>query len=311
MTGLKVEIRGCNDTVWPVHGRGSSGPVRMGKGQVEGLFEAPVRTAWVSSATQSGGTMKGKWNEYRDLSLGFHILGGQDHAAVYSAFRMAFDYREDEWDHDAELAHIDVTSEHSGTRTLDVQLYEQADYNPGIDPLTQKYGNLILPLRAGQPMYYETPVVTSWSTSSSAGSGLIEVENPTDQIMRHKWILTRGQWTLPDVSWEGKKGERRPGLSKLSGRDDSSRAILMPTIGVLEGGCTVDLDPMKLMVRDAADTNLLGRMPVPGRYFEYAIPPYTQKQFLPVSVTNAPAGGAMVQLVQPRLWSLPVGGELW
>ena len=90
---------------------------------------------------------------------------------------------------------------------------------------------------------------------------------------------------------------------------DSTRDIVMPTIGVIQGGATVDLDPEELPVRDAHGTNLQGQMPVPGRYFDYEIPPHTQPLELPVSVTNAPAGGAMVQLVQPRLWPLPIGGQ--
>lgn len=311
MGSLTVEVRGCDGSFWSVHGPGSGAEgVHMGHEQVEGLFDAPVRTAWVSSAHQSGGTMKGKWFEIRDMSLGFHVLGGVGHADVDSRFRMAFDYREDEWDHDAELTHIDVTSEQSGTRTMDVQLYQAPDFNPGVDPLVLSHANPIVPLRAGQPMWYEPDVITAWSTAASSGSGTVIVSNPTDQPMRHKWIVTRGDWTLPDVSWQGKKGYRVPGVDKLTGRDDSSRAILMPTIGVLEGGATVDLDPMKLMVRDAHDTNFLGRLPVPGQFFQYVIPPYTPETELPVSVTGAPAGGAMVQCVQPRRWSRPLGLEL-
>lgn len=307
---MTINVLGCDGSFWRVHGPGSGKQgVVLGKDQVQGLFDAPVRTSWVSSAHQSGGTMKGMWHEVRDLALGFHVseqmVPGGDQLDIGSRFRQAFDYREDQWDHDAKLAQIEVIADE--LRTLDVQLYEHQDFNPGIDPLVMKYENQILPLRAGQPMWCEEDVVTSWSTSASAGSGTVKVSNPTDQPMRQKWIITRGDWVLPDVSWEGASFRRTPGVSKLTGRDDRNRAILMPTIGALEQGATVDLDPMKLMVRDVAGTPLLGRMPVPGRYFEYVIPPKTQEQTLPVSVTNAPAGGAMVQLVQPRRWSRPIG----
>ncbi|MFF1531506.1 hypothetical protein, partial [Cellulomonas sp. NPDC058312] len=144
-----------------------------------------------------------------------------------------------------------------------------------------------------------------------SGSGSVIVSNPTDQPMKQKWIVTRGNWTLPDVSWRGKPGARFRGIDKLRARDDSNRMILMPPIGAIQGGATVDLDTdNELMVRDAHNTNLLGQMPVPGRYFMYVIPPYTQETELPVSVTGAPAGGAMVKLVQPRRWSTPRGMEL-
>jgi hypothetical protein len=62
------------------------------------------------------------------------------------------------------------------------------------------------------------------------------------------------------------------------------------------------------MFRDANNTNLLGQLA--GKFFNYAIPPYTPQAGLPVSYTGAPAGGAMVQLVQPRRWSRPWGLEL-
>ncbi|OXM19351.1 hypothetical protein [Rhodococcus qingshengii] len=311
MASMTINIHGTDGSFWPVHGEdaGTEG-VDLGVDQVKGLFDSPVRTSWVAANAESGGTMKGMWNDWRDLALGFHVsadrVAGGDQEDIDSRFRQAFDYRVDQWDHDAKLACIEVITENS-TRFLDVQLYEQPDFDPGIDPLVVEYSNPIIPLRAGQPHYYEDDYVTKWSTGSSSGSGEIEVWNPTDQPMRHKWIGTRGDWILPDVSWEGPPGKRRPGVSKLSGRNDANRSIVMPSIGALEGGFTVDLDPMKLMVRDAANTNLLGRMPVPGRFFEYVIPPKTQKQTLRVSVTNAPAGGAMIQLVQPRRWSRPIG----
>lgn len=310
---IQIIAHGGDSSTWHVHGPNSGAEgVSMGKDQVKGLFAAPVRTAWKSGARQIGGRPKARWYDPRDLSLGFHIVAARvtaaDQETIMSQFRQAFDYREDDWDHDAVLPRLQVITDRSD-RSLDVQLHAHPDMDPGIDPLVSGHANPVLPLRAGMPFYYETPVTTSWSTASSSGSGNITVSNPTDLPMMHKWVLTRGNWTLPDRSWEGPKHHRRPGVSKLTGRDDSTRAIVMPTIGVVQGGATVDLDPDELMVRDAHDTNLLGQMPVPGRYFEYVIPPWTQEQTLPVSVTGAPAGGAMVQLIQPRYWSEPIGGQ--
>ena len=312
-----INIHGCDGSFWPVHGgpnEGSEG-VALGQDQVKGIYEAPVRTEWAGTARGDGGMLKGKWNEWRDMALGFHVAAargrGSSQATIESRFRRAFDYREDQWDHDSHLAMVEFITEESGTRWLDVQLYEQPDFDPGIDSLVVGHGNPIMPLRAGQPMWYQPDVVTQWSTSGSSGSGEIVVSNPTDQPMKQKWIITRGNWTLPDVSWEGPPGARRRGVDKLRGRDDRNRMILMPPIGAIQGGATVDLDTdNELMVRDAHNTNLLGQMPVPGRFFMYVIPPYTQEQKLPVSVTSAPAGGAMVKLVQPRRWSTPRGMEL-
>lgn len=314
MPSMTINIHGCDGSFWPVHGEdaGSEG-VWLGEDQVKGLFSVPGRTYWKSSQRQIGGTMKGLWYDPRDLSLGFHIVAGRvrggDQEDILSRFRQAFDFREDQWDHDSRLARIEVIAPSGSARFLDVQLYEMQDFDPGRDPLAMGHGNPVMPLRAGMPFYYEEPEITTWSTTGASGTGEIEVENPTDQPMLQKWIVTRGDWTLPDVSWEGPPYNRQPGVSKMTGRDDRDRKILLPSITALEGGATVDLDAMELMIRDAADTNLLGRMPVPGRFFEYCIPPKTQRQTLPVSVANAPAGGAMVQLVQPRWWSEPIGGQ--
>lgn len=309
---LTVKIHGQDGSFWPVHGddEGTCG-VWLGQDQVKGLHDAPVRTAWRSGAREAGGHMKGMWHDVRDISLGFHVTSqhGGDMEDIESRFRMAFDYREDAWDHDSKLARIEVATPNS-VRSLDVQLYDTPDYDPGTDPLLVEYGNPILPLRAGQPFWYEDDEITH-VFAQTAGPYEIEVENPTDLPMLQKWICTIADWVLPDVSWEGPPGARRPGISKLTGRDDSQRAIIMPHLTALNGGATVDLDPMKLMVRDKHNTNLLGQMPVPGMFFEYVIPPYTQRQTLPLSVTNVPAGGAMVQLVQPRLWSRPYGLRKW
>ncbi|WP_040815047.1 hypothetical protein [Nocardia concava] len=311
--GLTIILHGCDGSTWHVHGEGAGREgVYFAKDQIEGLFVPPTRTAWASGARQVGGKMKGRWYDPRDLKLGFHLVSARvpdgDQETLISQFFQAVDFREDDYDWDAVLPRLQVISPKSD-RWLNVQLWQQQDFNPGIDPLMRNHANPSLPLRAGMPFYQEDPVVTTWSTSSTSGSGFITVSNPTPVPMNHKWILTRGTWTLPDRSWEGPKHRRVLGTSKRTGRDDSARDILMPPIGTVQGGATVDLDPEQLMVRDAHGTNLLGQMPVPGRYFEYEIPPWTQPTQLPVSVTGAPAGGAMVQLVQPRLWPLPIGGQ--
>lgn len=314
MPGTKVEILGCDGSYWCVYGDGQGDQgVYLAQNQVAGIYDAPVRQTWTASANQTGGTLKGMWHDYRDISLGFHVLKTSSSRMedIESRFRMAFDFRLDQWDHDARLARIRFTTDLSGVRDLEVQLFEAPDFDLSRDPTARQYGNPILPLRAGQPMWFETPDVSqTWSTATASGDGSLKVKNPTNRPMLHKFVGTRGQWTLPDFSWSGKPGFRVRGVDKLSGRNDSSRTILMPTIGALEGGFTVDLDPMAIQVRDAHDTNLLGRMPVPGRYFTHVIPPYTPETELPVSVVGAPAGGAMIQLVQPRLWTRPLGLEL-
>ncbi|WP_330253144.1 hypothetical protein OG874_00565 [Nocardia sp. NBC_00565] len=313
MAGLTVILHGGDGSTWHVHGDGAGAEgVWCAYNAMKGVWDPPVRTAWASGARQRGGKPRGRWYDPRDLDLGFHLVAsrvpGGDQESLMSAFRNAFDFREDDYDFDAVLPRIQVISQKS-TRDIDVQLRQHIDFDPPTDPVRRQHADPVLPLRAGNPFYYETPEISTWSTGSSSGSGTVPVWNPTPIPMFHKWILTRGDWTLPDRSIEGPKHHRFIGSSKRTGRDDSGRDILIAPIGTVQGGATVDLDPDALMIRDAHGTNMLGQMPVPGMYFEYEIPPWTQPLELPVSVTNAPAGGAMVQLVMPRLWPLPIGGQ--
>jgi hypothetical protein len=106
---------------------------------------------------------------------------------------------------------------------------------------------------------------------------------------------------VPDFSWKGGRYNRRPGGAY------KDRVIPMPAITDAQGGCVVSLDQKDLMVRDVHYTNMLPLLG--GKYFMHVIPPYTPKTLLPVSYTNAPAGGAMIQCVQPRRWSRPWGLE--
>lgn len=299
---------------WIVHGPGQGNKgVYLSQDQVKGLFEAPVRQVWDASAQQIGGTLRGMWRDVRDISLGFHVTDRAGPIDVALArFRKAFSYRKDRWDPNAVLPRIEVTSDLSGSRSLDVQLYEAPDFDPGTDPLVTGYGNPILPLRAGQPNYYAPDVITSFTAGTASASGTVTVSNPTPLPMYHKFVVTRCQATLPDKSWTGPPNARVPGVDNLSGRNDSARTILLPLLTALHGGATVDVEHLtadRLMIRDASDQNMLGQMPVPGMYFTYEIPSWTQAQTLPVSYTNAPAGGAMIQCIQPRRWPEPFGGE--
>lgn len=314
-TGLTVILHGGDGSTWHVHGNGQGAEgIWCAKDQMKGFWEAPVRSAWASGARQRGARPKGHWYDARDMEIGFHlvperILNG-DQADLMSRFWRAVGYREDDYDWNSVLPRFEVISPAGESRWLDVQKREHNDFNPGVDPLIRRHANPILNLRAGQPFFYQDPDVSTWTTGSTSGSGTLTVWNPTPMPMFHKIILTRGEWTVGDRSIEGPEYHRFFGRSKRTGRDDSERDILIAPITEVQGGATIDLDPDELMVRDAHGTNLLGQMPVPGMFFEYEIPPYTQPLEIPVSVTNAPVGvGAMAQLVMPRLWPEPIGGQ--
>lgn len=297
---------GGNGAEFTTHGEGAGAEgIWSAQGQVKGIYDAPVKTTWKTGAFQDGSTQKAKKVQHRDMELGFHCVetdlpprSAEDNE---SEFRKIFDYEIDPYDDDPEPTTIHLETERSGERRLDVLMYQEPIFETDVDPLEQQYINLILRLRAGQPMWYEPDQITEFKSGATSATGLIEVENRTDQPMRHSWILTRATWTLPDVSWKGGKYRRRPGGVY------KDRTIEMFPITEAQGGVVVSLDKKKLMVRDHNFTNCLPLLK--GKFFQFVIPPYTPKQYLPISYKDAPAGGAMAQLVQPQLWSRPWGLE--
>lgn len=275
-------------------------------GQVRGIYDAQVKTTWKTGAFQDGSVQKAKKVLHRDMELGLHITetrrsGFRLAEENESEFRKIFDYAVDEWDDDPEPTTLHMETEQSGERKIDVLLSEAPICEPDLDPLEQQYFNLILKLRAGQPMWYEDNVTTDFKSGLTAAEGYIDISNPTDQPMRHKWIFTRGTWTVPDFSWKGGRYKRRPGGVH------QTRTITLPPLTDVEGGAVVSLNSRDMHIRDVHYTNLLPLLG--GQFFHYVIPPYTQRQRLPISYVDAPAGGALAQLVQPRLWSRPWGLE--
>lgn len=269
-------------TVFHVHGDsvGLEG-VTLGKDQVDGLWDAPVKTTYRAGAYQDGSRYRGRRNPHRDLILGFHVKDTETSYELNdSEFRRTFKYGPDLHATTVVPTTIEVETTLSGTRKLDVFMYEDPDFAPGIDPIKQQYGNLILKLRAPQPMWYEDDA-TSFTT----------VSNPTDQYCRHKWVLPAGSYAVPDYQWVGDEGSRAPGGAN-GGRTIS---VTMPA-----GGGVISLDRNDLMVRAASGANLLPTLG--GKYFMYPIPPYT-----PPTPFQAGGGG---QLVMPRRWSRPWGLEM-
>jgi len=285
-------------TVFHVHGdqAGAEG-VYLAQGQVQGLYDSPVKTTWKAGAFQTGATFRGRRFEHRDLVLGFHIMETLTSWEFNdSEFRRSFDFEVDPWDPDYEPTIVEVETELSGVRKLDVLLHEAPDFDAPVDPIRQQHGNLILKLRAGEPFWYTDDIVSEFSGSGASGSGVVTVSNPSDQTAFHKWVLSPGNWTLPDREWSGPKGAR----SVVGSRNVNNIAVTQAN-----GGAVVDLDRNELMFRDVNNTNLLAQLA--GKFFEYPIPPYTPPVDLPVSYTGGPAN---LQVRIPQRWSRPWGMEM-
>jgi hypothetical protein len=293
--------------VFHTHGEGAGEEgVWNGQGQVKGIFYSPIQTSYKTGAFQEGSTLKSvKWL-HRDLMMGFHITETQDRRMEdnESDFLGIFEYEPDQWDDKPEPTTLHIDTIKSGERRLDVMMHDAPDLESDVDPLEQQYLNPILKLRAAQPHWYQPDHRTKFSGGQGSASGFIEVSNPTDRPMKIKWILTRGQWNIPDFSWKGAKYSRRPGGVY------KDRIISLQPITDVQGGAVISLDTANdLMVRDHNYTNALPTLLPNGQHFIHQIPPYTPKTLLPISYTGAPAGGAMATLVQPRRWTAPWGRD--
>lgn len=300
---LKIEIYGQNDEYICVHGDGAGTQgIYLGEGQVAGLYDAPEKQTWKAGARTIGAKQKGRKIMARDLELGFLCKETLTKTAEEneSYLVQAIGYDLDEWDDDAKYARLRVTTSMSGPRDLDIVQYEEPDLSPDRDPIADQLINPVLKLRSGNPDWY-TDDVTSHGFWVDDGWQEMTVENPTPRPMMHRWVATPGVWTLPDFSWRGPKWNRRPG------GDYSDRYITCPEITAADGAMYIDLDKTELPARSANGTNLSARFA--GQFFMWLIPPYTQRQTLPVYCGDVPDEGAELRLIQPRRWPRPWGGE--
>lgn len=304
---VRATLIGTDSTRWDVAGfEGSTPPqgVEIDPAQIDGIYDAPFETEWDESADGIGAVqIGGARYKARDIVLGFHIFDDEYSSSApgeaESAFRKAFPTQRDPWDDDFTLAQLWIESSLSGTRKLYVQAHEAPEVPLNRDPLRDEYFNVKYLLRAGQPLWDSGEVMKFFQSSSTSASGTIEVANPTDMPMRQTWRLTRATWTLPDPSWSGAAGKRVPGGAF------PSRTLPLPPILDTDGGVVITRDRAKLHATTFTGANFLVRMQ--GKWLQFDIPPYTPKTLLPISYTDAPAGGARAELYQPRLWSRPWG----
>ncbi|MFD6400827.1 hypothetical protein [Nocardia sp. NPDC060249] len=301
----KVEVFGVDDSHFIINGPGVSPNLFMAS-DVKGIYDAPVTTKYKSSAYQRGSTYQGKKYEQRDITMGVHIKGQDpaDWEDLDSRWRAAWDYEPDPFNPASKLAKMSITTPRSGTRSLYLALTDSPVTESKYDPHLTRTSLLPMTLVAEQPFWFEDRYEDECSDYFQTGStgtseGFVTISNPTDVPMYLKWVVTRGKWTLPDRQLLGPKYARIP-----SG-EWANRKIILPDLTALQGGARVDVDPMKLMIRDFNDTNIIGAMN--GIFFMHKVPPFTQAQEVPVKVENAPVGGARVEVFCPRRWTRPWG----
>lgn len=300
----RIEVLGQNDEYLCVHGDGAGDRgVYLAESQVAGIYDSPEKQVWKSGSRQIGSKQKNRKIVARDMDLGFICKETATHTAEEneSYLVQAIGYGLDQWDDHAKYARLRVTTDMSGPRDLDIVQYEEPDFSPKQDPIMHQMLNPLLKLRSGNPDWYSADVVSTQTWADDGWKDVV-VENPTPRPMLHRWVATKGTWTIPDFSWRGGKGERYPGGVH------SDRFISCPTITDSDGGMVIETDLQELMARSANDTNILARFA--GQFFKYAIPAYTQRQTMRVYCEDVPEEGAVIQLVQPRRWPRPWGLEL-
>lgn len=300
----RIELFGQDDQQLIVHGEGEGDRGVYLAEDPAGLWWTPEKQTWTSGARAIGSKQKNRKILHRDMELPFLVKATAAHTfednLSYLVQAVGFDL--DPWDDDAKYARLAITTEISGTRYIDMVQYKEPDFDPAQDPIGHQFGEITLNVRVGDSDWYGDTVVESYEFTDN-GSAEIWVENPCPRPMLHFWRVTEGKWFIPDFSWRGKRGFRRPGGS------DENRYV---TVEVEEVDGVTEIRPAdrsRLMIENEHETNILGRQSSRG-FFLYEIPPYTPRQPLTVELQNIPDWGARVELHQPRRWTAPWGEEL-
>lgn len=297
-----IEILGQNDESIPIHedNEGERG-VHLAYDGVDALFNAsPEKQTWKSGARSKGSKPRNRKILHKDFDLDFKVKATREYSYEFneSYLLQAVGWELDPYDDDAKYARIRVTTDLSGPRDLDIVQYEEPDYSPKRDPVAQQFGEITLKIRCGDPDWYEDDWISGYEFTG-ADEGWVEVWNPTPRAVLQTWGVTPGVWSFPDYSWRGKPGDRRPG------GDQIGRIISSVEVVDTDGYTQFNRDRDKLPAVNENDTNITNRMQ--GQFVLNEIPPYTQKQRIPVWKEDS--GEGRIELIQARRWTRPWGQE--
>ncbi|WP_280404963.1 phage tail protein [Nocardia brasiliensis] len=289
MARTLVEVEGCNGSWFTISGVGlGEQGVWLGT-DVEGIYDAPVRTIYASHASQIGSTYYAKRNLQRDIVFGVAIGNTESRSWQEndSEWRKAWSYSED--------TKLWITTEDS-RRFLKLRISEQPQFTPEHDPNMTKVEKVVMTCVAADPWWYEEPVTDSFVATGASSSGVVTVSNPTDQEIWLEWVLQGpGRWVIPDYSWGDNRFRRA--------EEDKYRKISTPRANPNQV-FWINTDPFADQLRDLNGSQVWSLMN--GVTFLYPIPPWTPDTDIPVSVTEA-AAGVGLQVRCPRNWSRPWG----
>ena len=305
LDAFEVVIFGVDGTRWDVHGplAGRQG-VWIAEGQLDGLLDAPFESAW-SETARGGGVnhIRDRWVP-RDMTAGFHVNGEGEpvpgtREAAFARAMTTPPYRHSP---SKRTARMRVTTDLSGEREIGFRALEVPDLSIGRDVLADAYVNPVYTLRAPRLFWSsgEVDPIPYFEAPSTSGSGVVWVENPGDVPAQYTVVLTPGRWALPDPSWVGEIGAVAPGGVH------ANRTITV-NVPVATGGAVVSRDPRRIPIAAADGSNLMS--PQQGQFLVYDLPPWTPPTALPISVSNAPSGGARAEYHIERRWTRAWGME--
>ncbi|OHD15059.1 MAG: hypothetical protein A2Y38_25955 [Spirochaetes bacterium GWB1_59_5] len=284
MAKTLVELEGHNGAWFTLAGDGAGEQGAWLGTDLEGIYDAPVRTIYTEHAHQIGASYAGLRRLRRDIVFGVTVVNTDSDtwSDNDSEWRKAWSYTAD--------SKLWIETEDS-RRYLKLRLAEQPLFKPAHDPHQTRMERVVMTCVAGDPWWYEEDETDTWTLASGTeGAGTVTVSNPTDQEIWLKWVLQGpGRWLLPDFSWKNDEW--------------AERKISMP-LQVAGQEFRVDTDPFEDQLRDPNGSQVWALMN--GVTFLHSVPPYTPETELPISVSEAEAG-VLAQVRCPRTWSRPWG----
>lgn len=296
MPDTLVELEDIRGNLFTLAGPGQGDRGIVLGTDVDGIYDAPVKTIQNSHAFQTGSTYGGKRNLQRDIVFGVyahHDDGEKNWSFNDSEWRKGWSYEQD--------CKLWITTEDS-RRYLKLRMSQHPEFKPEHDPNGTQIEKVVMTCVANDPWWYEKNDVTDlWEspTSTLNGSinyGTVSVSNPTDVPIWLKYVVHgAAKPMLPDFSFGDDRYERA--------EIDADRKLWLPKI---TAGDTIVYDT------DEEADQATSRLKIPywqqmnGVTFCYPIPPYTKKIQLPVGMTLA-AAGMGIQVRCPRPWSRPWG----
>ena len=280
------ELTGADGSHWRISGPGSGRQgVTLNPG-LEGAFDPPVKTLWITGPF--GQNYRGKRYQRREIIFSTQVYdrGVETWHTIDSRWRQA-------WDYDVESVLSVTTSD--GTRSIKLRLLEEPKPYGKKDPHLLHDETVVMTVAAEVP-FWEMPAREYIAEIPSSSDEVVtfDIHNDGDIPVFPKWVLTGGAlYTLPDFSWGNDMYSR--------GAQDLGRTIPLPELTEFEN-VTVDSDPRFQTIIAENESPVQNRWK--GNDLLYPIMPGKHEAKYPLRVQNA-AAGVEVKLIVPRWFGRP------